>query len=182
MKQKFTKHLSFFLLLPVLLACTPSTTSTSTTSTTSTTSSITDTLGTEPLSNTERILVGNWWKKVNNGQIKGFYMEFHEGRTGIFGPVIDVNNKLGIFYYTTFLMKDWKIKNDTLSFKFERQPGLVAYGSDGKEIKESNKPSYNYYIVWELSDTVIVLQNLIGEYPIKDRFRKSEKLGIIEQN
>jgi hypothetical protein len=62
----------------------------------------------------------------------------------------------------------------------EMQSGLVVRGPDGKEIKQNDKPSLARYVVWEVSDTVIVLQDLIGEFPVKDRFKKSEKIGTIE--
>nr|WKN39802.1 hypothetical protein K4G66_13990 [Tunicatimonas sp. TK19036] len=119
-------------------------------------------------------------KPVNNGQVRGWYMEFHEDRTGVFGPVISVDNKVGMAPYMSLLMKEWRIQNDTLSIQFEMQPGLVAYGPDGKEIEQNDKPSYAHYVVWEVSDTVIVLEDLIGEFPTKDRLKKSEKIEIFE--
>lgn len=155
---KFMKH-SFYLYLLILLGCT---------TTTST------------LQEKEKSLVGNWIKPVNNGQVQGFYMEFHEDRTGVFGPVININDKVGMAPYMSLLMKDWRIQNDTLSIQMEMQPGLVAYGPDGKEIKQKDKPSFARYVVWEVSDTVIVLEDLIGEFPVKDRLKKSKKIGTIE--
>lgn len=152
------KYLPFFYLLGIV-ACTTST---------------------SPLLDNERNLVGNWIKPVNNGQMQGFYMEFHEDRTGVFGPVIDINGKVGMAPYMSLLMKDWRIQNDTLSIQMEMQSGLVAYGSDGKEIKQNDKPSFARYVVWEVSDTVIVLENLIGEFLMKDRLKKSEKIGAFE--
>lgn len=152
------KYLPFFYLLGIV-ACTTST---------------------SPLLDNERNLVGNWIKPVNNGQMQGFYMEFHEDRTGVFGPVIDINGKVGMAPYMSLLMKDWRIQNDTLSIQMEMQSGLVAYGSDGKEIKQNDKPSFARYVVWEVSDTVIVLENLIGEFLMKDRLKNSEKIGAFE--
>jgi hypothetical protein len=156
--SKFMKHLSFFSLL-VLVACT-------------TTSS--------PLRENEKNLVGNWMEPVNNGQVRGFYMEFHEDRTGFFGPVININHKVGMAPYMSLLMKDWRIQNDTLSIQFKIRSGLVARGPDGKVIEQSDKPNYAQYVVWEVSDTVIVLEDLIGEFPVKDRLKKSEKIETIE--
>ena len=128
----------------------------------------------------ERDLVGNWIKPVNNGQVQGFYMEFHKDRTGVFGPVIDINGKLGMAPYMSLLMKDWRIHNDTLSIHMEMQSGMVAYGPDGKEIKQNNKPSFARYVVWEVSDTFIVLEELTGEFPMKDRLNRSEKIALFE--
>ena len=152
------KYLPFFYLLGIV-ACTTST---------------------SPLLDNERNLVGNWIKPVNNGQVQGFYMEFHEDRTGVFGPVIDINGKVGMAPYMSLLMKDWRIQNDTLSIQMEMQSGLVAYGSDGKETKRNDKPSFARYIVWEVSDTVIILEDLIGKFHMKDRLKKSEKIGAFE--
>ena len=152
------KYLSFFYLL-VLASCTTST---------------------SPLHEIEKHLVGSWKKPVNNGQMQGMYMEFHEDRTGVFGPVININDKVGMAPYMSLLMKDWRIQNDTLSIQMEMQSGLVAYGPDGKEIKQNDKPSLARYVVWEVSDTVIVLQDLIGEFPVKDRLKKCDKIGTIE--
>jgi hypothetical protein len=156
--SKFMKLISVFYLL-VLVACTTST---------------------SPLQENEKHLVGSWMKSVNNGQLQGMYMEFHEDRTGVFGPVININGKVGMAPYVSLLMKDWRIQNDTLSIQMEMQSGLVAHGPDGKEIKQNNTPSFARYVVWEVSDTVIVLQDLIGEFSAKDRFKKSEKIGTIE--
>jgi hypothetical protein len=158
MTPKFMKHLSFFCLL-VLVACTTST---------------------SPLRDNEKKLVGNWMKPVNNGRVQGLYMEFHEDRTGVFGPVININDKVGMAPYMSLLMKDWRIQNDTLSIQLEMQSGLVTYGPNGKKIEQNDKPSYAHYVVWEVSDTVIVLEDLIGEFPVKDRLKKSEKIGAIE--
>ncbi len=158
MTMKFMKYFSFFY-LPVLIACTTNT---------------------SPLLENERNLVGNWIKPVNNGQVQGFYMEFHEDRTGVFGTVININGKVGMTPYMSLLMKDWRIQNDTLSIQMGMQPGLVAYGPDGKEIKQNDKPSFTRYVVWEVSDTVIVLEDLSGKFPVKNRLKMSEKIGIIE--
>lgn len=130
----------------------------------------------------EKILVGNWMKPVDNGLVQGWYMEFHEDRTGVFGPAINVPGKLGIELYMSFLMKDWRIQNDTLSIQFEMRPGYTAYGPDGKKVEKNGKPSYARYIVWEVSDTVIVLEDLIAEFPgMKDRLKKSEKLEALNE-
>ncbi len=137
---------------------------------------------TSSLQEKEKSLVGNWKKPVENGQAQGWYMEFHEDRTGVFGPAINVHGKVGIEPYMSFLMKDWRIQNDTLSIQFEMRPGYTVYGSDGREVKKSDKPSYARYIVWEVSDTVIVLEDLIGEFPgMKDRLKKSEKLELLSE-
>ncbi len=49
-----------------------------------------------------------------------------------------------------------------------------------KESKKNDKPSFARYIVWEVSDTVIVLEDLIGEFSgMKDRLKKSEKLELM---
>ncbi len=129
----------------------------------------------------EKALVGNWKKNANNGQVQGWYMEFHEDRTGIFGPVIKVNGKTGLAPYLSMMMKEWKVQNDTLSIEMAIQPGLAFYGPDGKKIEGNGKPSYAHYIIREMSDSAIVLKNLIGEIPgIKDdRLKKSEKLELL---
>jgi len=75
------KHLSFLYLF-VLAACTTTTSS---------------------LYENEKNLVGSWIKSVNNGQVQGMYMEFHEDRTGIFGPVININGKVGMAPYMSLL-------------------------------------------------------------------------------
>lgn len=152
------KHLFVFCLL-VIVACTAST---------------------PPIRENEKKLVGNWIKPVNNGPMEGMYMEFHEDRTGFFGLVVNIKGKVGMAPYMSMLMKDWRIQNDTLSIQMEMQPGLAFYGPDGKEIKKNDKPSFVHYIVWEVSDTVVVLQDLVGEFPVKDRLKKCEKIGIIE--
>jgi hypothetical protein len=109
-------------------------------------------------------------------------MEFHEDRTGVFGPAINVQGKVGIEPYMQLLMKDWRIQNDTLSIQFEMRPGYAVYGPDGKKVPKNDKPSYAHYIVWEASDTVIVLEDLIGEFPsMKDRLKKSEKLKLLSE-
>lgn len=123
-------------------------------------------------------------KPVDNGAVQGSYMEFHEDRTGIFGPIINVKGKVGMEPYLSFLMKDWRIQNDTLSIQFEMRPGYAVYGPNGKKARENDKPSYVRYIVWEVSDTVIVLEdlNLIGEFPgMKDRLKKSEKMELLNE-
>ena len=82
----------------------------------------------------------------------------------------------------SFLMKDWRIQNDTLSIQFEMRPDYAVYGPDGKKAKKNHKPSYARYIVWEISDTVIVLEDLIGEFPgMKERLKKSEKLKLLNE-
>ena len=54
------------------------------------------------------------------------------------------------------------------------------FGPDGKEAPKSNKPSYGRFIVWEVSDTLIVLEDIIGEFPgMKDSLMKSDKLELI---
>lgn len=151
------KHLTCLLLL-VLVACTKNT---------------------SPLNENEKNLVGNWMKPVSNGQMQGLYMEFHKDRTGVFGPIITVNGKVGMAPYMSLLMKEWRIQNDTLSIQLEMQQGVVAYGHDGKKIEQNDEPSYARYVVWEVSDTVIVLENLIGEFPVKDRLKKSRKLALL---
>lgn len=156
MTSKFVKHL-FYIYLLVIAGCTTTT-----------------------LQEKEKRLVGNWKKRAANGQVQGWYMEFHEDRTGVFGPAIDVQGKVGIEPYMSFLMKDWRIQNDTLSIQFEKRSGYAVYGPDGKKVKKNDKPSYARYIVWEVSDTVIVLEDLIGEsFGIKDRLKKSEKLKLL---
>ena len=158
MKQKFIKIFPFLFLL-TLVACHTST---------------------SPLKENEIKLVGNWMKPVNNGQVQGFYMEFHEDRTGVLGPVIKINDKMGVAPYMSLQMKDWRVQNDTLTIQLGLQSGWVASGPDGKKIKQSDKPSYAHYLVRAVSDTVIVLEDLTGEFPLKERLKKSERLGAIE--
>ena len=157
MTSNFVKHI-FYLYLLILVSCTKSTS----------------------LREEEKKLVGNWTEPVDNGAVQGSYMEFHEDRTGVFGPIINVKGKVGITPYISFLMKDWRIQNDTLSIQFEMLPGYAAYSPDGKKVvRKNDKPSYVRYIVWEVSDTVIVLEDLdlIGEFPgMKDRLKKSKKM------
>lgn len=139
------------------------------------------TTSTSPLQENEKNLVGSWMKSVNNGPVRGMYMELHEDRTGIFGPVMNINDKVGMAPYMSLLVKDWRIQNDTLSIQTEMQPGLIASGPDGKEIKQNGKPSFTRYVVREVSDTVIVLEDLIGEFHTKDRFKKSEKFELLKR-
>jgi hypothetical protein len=154
------KHL-YYLYVLILLGCTTTTSS---------------------LQEKEKSLVGNWKKPVDNGPVQGWYMEFHEDRTGVFGPAINVQGKVGIEAYMSFLMKDWRIRNDTLSIQFEMRPSYAVYGPDGKKANKNDKPSYARYIVWEVSDTVIVLEDLMGEFPgMKDRLKKSEKLELLSK-
>ena len=158
MASKFVKH-RFFLYWFVLVGCTTTESS---------------------FQEKEKSLVGNWKKSVDNGQVKGWYMEFHEDRTGVFGPAINVHGKVGIEPFMSFLMKDWRIQNDTLSIQFEMRSGYAVYGPDGKKVEKNEKPSFARYIVWEVSDTVLVLEDLIGEFPgMKDRLIKSEKLELL---
>jgi hypothetical protein len=137
---------------------------------------------TSALQEEEKKLVGNWKKQVDNGLVQGWYMEFNDDRTGIFGPAITAQRKVGIEPYMSFLMKDWRIQNDTISIQFEIRPGYSVYGPDGKKVEKNDKPSYAHYIVWEVSDTVIVLEDLIGEFPgIKYCLKKSEKLEPLSE-
>jgi len=160
MASKFMKHI-FYLYFLILVGCTTTTSS---------------------LQEKEKSLVGNWKKPVDNGQVQGWYMEFHEDRTGVFGSAINVQGKVGIEPYMSFLMNDWRIQNDTLSIQFEMRPGYAVYGPDGEKAKKNDEPSYARYIVWEVSDTVIVIEDLIGEFPgVKDRLKKSEKLELLSE-
>jgi hypothetical protein len=160
MKRPFAKHV-YCLYLLVLAGCTTNTSS---------------------LQERETSLVGNWKRPVDNGQVQGWYMEFHEDRTGVFGPAINIGGKEGITPYMSFLIKDWRIQNDTLSIQFEMLPGYVVYGPDGEKVKENDEPGYARHIVWEVSDTVIVLEDLIGEFPgMKDRLKKSAKLELLTE-
>jgi hypothetical protein len=160
MTLKFVNHLVYLYLL-VLAGCTKTTSS---------------------LQEKEQSLVGNWKKPVNNGQVTGWYMEFHEDRTGVFGPAMNVQGKEGIEPYMSFLMKEWRIKNDTLSIQFEMRPGYGVYGPDGKQVKENDEPGYFHYIVRDVSDTVIVLENVIGEFPGgKDHLKRSERLELLSE-
>jgi hypothetical protein len=62
------------------------------------------------------------------------------------------------------------------------RPGYAVYGPDGKKVKGNDRPSHAHYIVWGVSDTVVVLEDLIGEFPgMKDRLRKSEKLELLSK-
>jgi len=156
------KHL-FYLYLMVLVGCTTTTTSS--------------------LQEKERRLVGYWKEpEEDNGPVKGWYMEFHEDRTGVFGPAMEVKGRVGLEPYMSFLVKDWRIHNDTLSLQFEMRPGYVVYGPDGKEAVKNDKASFARYIVREVSDTVIVLENLEVEFPgVKDRLKRSEKLELLSE-
>lgn len=154
MISKFVKHL-FFLML---LGCTTTTTS---------------------LQEKEASLVGNWIAPVDNGQVQGMYMEFNDDRTGVIGPAINFNGEVGILPIMSFLIVDWRLQNDTLLIQHKMRSGYAANGPNGKEVKKSDKPSFSSYVVWEISETEIVLENLIGEFPgMKDIFIKSEKLEL----
>lgn len=119
---------------------------------------------------------------MNNGPVQGIYMEFHDDRTGVFGAVINVDGKVGIEPYMSLLMKDWRIKNDTLSIQLEIRPGYEFYGPHGEKIKSNDKPSYARFIVRELSDAVIVLEDLIGEFPgMQERLKRSEKMELMNK-
>jgi hypothetical protein len=51
-----------------------------------------------------------------------------------------------------------------------------------RKANKNGKPGYARYIVWEVSDTVIVLEDLIGEFPgMKDRLKKSKKLELLSE-
>ncbi|MCC5915974.1 MAG: hypothetical protein JJU02_01470 [Cryomorphaceae bacterium] len=135
---------------------------------------------TSSLQEKEKSLVGNWKKPVDNGQVQGWYMEFHNDRTGVFGLETNVNGKVGIRPNVSFLIKDWRIQNDTLCIQFEMWSGYMVNGSPGKKVEKNDKPSFARYVVWEVSDTVIVLEDLLGEFPgTKDRLIKSEKLEFL---
>lgn len=121
-------------------------------------------------------------KASSNGPVVGSYMEFHEDRTGFFGPAINIGGKVGIGPGMGLIMKDWQIQNDTLTIEMGMPAGYVVVGPDGKEMKKNDKPSYSRYIVWELSDSVIVLENLIEEFPgTKERLKRSEKLELLNR-
>ena len=60
------------------------------------------------------------------------------------------------------------------------RPGYAVLGPDGKEAPKSSKHFYGRFIVWEVSDTVIVLEDIISELPgMKDSLMKSDKLELI---
>lgn len=108
-------------------------------------------------------------------------MEFHKDRTGVLGPLMEVGGKVGIEPHTSMLMKDWRIQNDTLSIQLEMRSGYAVYGPDGKKIGKSDKPGFARYIVWEISDTEIVLEDLMSEFPgTKERLSKSERMEILD--
>jgi hypothetical protein len=160
MTSNFVKHLLYLHLL-ILVGCTTTTSS---------------------LQEKEKSLVGNWKKPVDNGLVQGWYLEFHEDRTGVFALAMNVQGKVGIDSYMSLLINDWRIQNDTLSIQIKLRPGYKVYGPDGKELKKNDKPSFFRYIVWEVSDTVIVLGDLIGEFPgMKSRLKKSEKLELLRE-
>jgi hypothetical protein len=150
-----------YLFLLIIIGCTPTTTY---------------------LKQKERSLVGNWIELADNGLVQGWYMEFYEDRTGVFGPITNMQGKVGLEPYMSLLMKDWQIKNDTLSIQMEIRPGYSAYDGEGKEIKNSDKPSFLRYRVWEASDSVLVLENLIEGLPgMMDTLRKSQKLELLSK-
>ncbi|GAB3332173.1 hypothetical protein GCM10027429_11290 [Marivirga atlantica] len=131
----------------------------------------------EKLNQREKLLVGNWMRVIDNGQVQGWYLEFHEDRSGIFGPVMQADGKDVILPYMSLLMKSWKLVNDTLVIESKIDPNYVVHGSDGKEIKQNDKPSYVTYLVSELSDTIMVLEDLTTGVSLKKKqFSKTEKL------
>ncbi len=127
----------------------------------------------------EKQLIGNWFYSNKNGQVQGYYMEFHNDRTGVFGPVININGKKELTTYTTLLMKNWSIKNDTLYIQSEMQAGLDIVGPDGIEIEQNLETSILRYVVHETSDSYIVLEDLEGHIPVKKEFKKSEKISVM---
>ena len=140
------------------------------------------TITSSSLQEKEKGLVGNWLKPDNGDSGAGWYMKFHDDRTGAFGLAVNIDGKLGMQPYMSMVIKDWRIQNDTLSLQYELQPGYAVYGPDGKELKGNNKPGYSRYIVSEISDTVIVLEDLIAEFPgTKLRLKKSERLELFRE-
>ncbi len=158
MKQIFIKTF-FYLFLLVMVSCQTST---------------------SPIHENEKTLVGSWMKPVNNGQVQGLYMEFREDRTGVLGTVLKVNDNLELPPYMSLQVKDWRVQSDTLSIRLGMQSGWAASGPDGKKIEQNNKPSYAHYLVREVSQTEIVLEDLSGALPVKERFKKVEKIEIIK--
>jgi len=79
------------------------------------------------------------------------------------------------------MIKDWKIDNDTLSFQTDLFPGLVAFDSDGRKIEPNNKESHSQYIILEISDSVMVLEELTAHenYDNTTRLKKSEKFELL---
>jgi hypothetical protein len=99
-----------------------------------------------------------------------------------FGPAINLGGKVGIGPGMGLIMKDWQIQNDTLIIEMGMPPGYVVVGPDGKEAKNSDKPSYAKYIVREVSDSVIVLEDLISEFPgTTQHLKRSEKLELLSK-
>lgn len=134
---------------------------------------------TSSLDQNEKRLVGNWLKPINDEQVQGAYMELKEDRTGVWGPAIKVDGEVGLSPYISMLIKDWQLKNDTLSMQMELRPGLVFRGPDRKEWKGSSKPSYFRYNVREVSDSVIVIEEVMGGELGIQRMRRSEKLELL---
>ncbi len=134
------------------------------------------------LTEKERSLVGSWTKPTHNGPMVGWYMEFQEDRTGSFGPAFDTDGSIKLNKLMSFVIKDWQIQNDTLVIQFKSQPGLAFYGPDGKEIKPKEGPSVARYVVWEVSDNFIVLEDLVAEFSgVRDRFERSERIEVSDK-
>lgn len=89
----------------------------------------------------EKRLVGNWLKPINDEQLQGAYMELHDDHTGVWGLAIKENGEVGLLTYMSMLIKDWRIKNDTLSIQVKLRPGLVFRGPNGKEYETGSVSS-----------------------------------------
>jgi hypothetical protein len=77
--------------------------------------------------------------------------------------------------------KNWNIQNDTLSIELETQPGVVMKSPDEKVVKQNDDPSFTRYFVWEISDSLISIENLelFENSTVKERLNKSDKIGFI---
>ncbi len=131
----------------------------------------------------EKRLVGNWLKPINDEQLQGAYMELHDDHTGVWGLAIKENGEVGLLTYMSMLIKDWRIKNDTLSIQAKLRPGLVFRGPNGKEYetdKSQGNSSHkvNYKII-EVSDSVIVIEEVMGGAFGMERMRRTEKLELL---
>ncbi len=73
-------------------------------------------------------------------------------------------------------MKDWRIKNDTLSIQFEMLPGYVAYVLMGRMQKQMKSPVISATLFWICHKPMILLENFIKKFQnINDHSKKSAK-------
>ena len=134
----------------------------------------------QPLSENEQLLLGNWMNPVNNGALKGMYLEFHENRKGGMGAVLELEAEQGLLPTTYFQIEHWQLLKDTLTIQYKMLDGIVGYDSEGSELKQKAEVSREQYLVWKISESEMILEDLKGVLPTKDRYRPSAKMKILD--